>query len=780
MTLLLPILLVFLAGFVAPGLQRFLGDRLGPILAVVPAAVFIYFATLQRRIVEEGAIRTSYPWLPSFDIELSFFVDGLSLLFLLIISGIGTFIVLYAAGYLHGSAKLGKFYLYLFSFMGAMLGLVASDNLIVLFVFWELTSITSYLLIGFYHQSETSRKAALQALLVTGAGGLCLLAGLILLGLAGGSFELSTLLENGFELETHTPFASGIFILILLGAFTKSAQFPFHFWLPNAMAAPAPVSAFLHSATMVKAGVFLLARLFPILSVFPAWTVVLPVVGAVTMLTGVVLALGHRDLKKILAYTTVSVLGTLVLLLGLGTELGVKAALTFLLAHALYKASLFMTAGIVDHETGCRDVEQLGGLRHHMPWTAAAALVAALSMAGIPIFLGFLGKEYLYLGLLDAGQWLHWGVGAAFLAAAANFALAIVAGIKPFFGPMGATPKPPHEAPMTMWIGPVLLGAGTILFGLVPALADHWFIGAANIGTLQLGEALKPLALPGLFPPNAALILSLLTFAAGWWLWKQTTAIRAQTNLYRKLEEAGADRFYFRSLAGLLNFALWQTRILQNGYLRYYLMTIVGFAGLLLAVQFLRADRLLFIENLTPVGPLELTAAIMAILGALATCLSKQRINAVIAMGTVGMAIALFFFVYGAPDLAMTQVLVETLTVLIFVLAFYKLPQFFAYSNTIERLRDILLCGVFGLLVSGLVLVALHYQLAEPISEYFLAQSYELAHGRNIVNVILVDFRALDTLGEIAVLAIAAMGVYSMLKLRPETKRAALPKEDPS
>lgn len=771
MGVILAIGLIFAAGFAAPLLHRLVGERVGLLLALFPAGSFLYFLSLRESVASDGAVRVVYSWLPSFGIDLSFYVDGLSLLFLLVISGVGVFIVLYAAGYLHGSKKLGKFYLYLLGFMGSMLGVVAADNLIVLFIFWELTSITSYLLIGYYHDSEESRKSALQALLVTGGGGLCLMAGLILLGLSAGTFSLSEILASGYLLEGSANWSTAIFILLILGAFTKSAQFPFHFWLPNAMAAPAPVSAFLHSATMVKAGVFLLARLFPVLAAHPAWTPTLCLFGGLTMLTGVFLGLGHRDLKKILAYTTLSVLGTLVLLLGLGTELGVKAAMVFLLAHALYKAALFMTAGIVDHETGTRDVDAVGGLRHNLPFTATAALVGALSMAGIPILFGFLGKEYLYIALLDGGPWRFIGVLAAFAAAAATFALAFLSGIKPFWGTVRETPKPPHEAPWTMWIGPLLLGVASLLFGIAPGLADRMVLSVASMGTLHIEQALAPVKLPNPLQPNLALILSLLTFVAGWFVWRRSKRIRDQEWLYQRLAASGPNQGYFKALYGLIDFASWQTRVLQNGYLRIYLMTIVGFAGILLIIQLFRVSIFPEFDQLSPIGPLEIAAAILAIGGSLVTAISRDRLTAIIAMGSVGMAIAFFFFIYGAPDLAMTQFLVETLTVLMLVLALYKLPQFFVYSQRASRVRDVSFCLIFGVVVASLVLVANRFQLQEPISEYFLANSYELAHGRNIVNVILVDFRALDTLGEIAVLAIAALGVYSMLKLRPSQPR---------
>lgn len=770
-----PILAIFVAAFAAPALHRRMGDRLGKLLALVPLGGFIYYATLIPSVAQGGSIRASIPWADGLGIPLSFFVDGLSLLFLLIISGIGTFIVWYAAGYLHGSKSLGKFYLYLLSFMAAMLGVVASDNLIVLFIFWELTSITSFLLIGYYHEDANSRRSALQAVLVTGAGGLAMLAGFILLGFGAGTFEISRLLALGGASIAALPGFPTILVLILLGAFTKSAQFPFHFWLPNAMAAPAPVSAFLHSATMVKAGVFLLARLHPCLSENAMWTSIVAPIGAITMMTGVFLALRETDLKKILAYTTLAVLGTLTMLLGIGTELAIKACVVYLLAHALYKAALFMTAGTVDHETGTRELGDLSGLRRMMPFTAAGAIMGALSMAGIPLLIGFVSKEYFYKALLDADGppylWEALGVGASMV----MVALAVTAGIRPYFGACKETPKHAHEGPWTMWIGPIILGALALVMGVLPALAGDHLVSAAAAAVVADPTYHANLKLWHGW--NTALMLSILTLAVGIGIYLIANRWRsAMAAVYRVLGAIGPEQIYFKLLDGVLAFAAWQTGVLQNGKLRNYIVTVGAFAVILLLWVLPRNRFTLDMDGMAPISILPVFVCVLIMLSAVFACFARSRFTAILVLGVVGLGVAMLFFLFSAPDLAMTQILVETLTVVLFVLAFYKLPSLREFSSRAIRARDAVLSAIFGGVMTLLVLVAFHFESADvPISEFMARESLPMAFGRNVVNVILVDFRALDTLGEITVLAIAALGILAMLKLRPKRNQKPTP-----
>lgn len=765
---------IFVSAVLAPLMFRKLGDRLGTVLALVPLVVFVALASLVPSVASGSAHRVEYSWVPSLGISFSFFVDGLSLLFLLVIAGVGTFIVWYAAGYLHGDRGLGRFYLYLLSFMGAMLGLVAADNLILLFIFWELTSITSYLLIGYYQENEKSRASALQALLVTGGGGLAMMAGFILLGHMAGTYEISALLAlPAGTLTGHVLFPATL-ILILLGAFTKSAQFPFHFWLPNAMEAPAPVSAFLHSATMVKAGVFLLARLHPVLADHALWVAIVAPVGALTMWVGVILGLGKRDLKQILAYTTLSVLGTLTLLLGLGTSLAVKACMVYFLAHALYKAALFMTAGSVDHETGTRNIDELGGLRHKMPVTAAAALVAALSMAGIPLFLGFVSKEYFYKALLDADGppylWELLGVGASMV----MFALAALAGWKPYWGAAQKTPKAAHEAPWTMTIGPVVLGVCAVWFGVFPGWPGDQLVGPA-VMAVQASPA--PVARLALWHGwNTALFLSLVTVAGGVMVLRVSRTVRSAEGVYHFLAAIGPERAYGLVLAGLLRLGAWQTRVLQNGYLRNYILVTGGFAVLLLVICLPDVPFRLDFSRMVPPTVLGVSSCVLIVAASLVVCLAETRFFAIVALGVVGLGIAILFFLFSAPDLAMTQILVEALTIVLFVLAFYKLPLMKHHSSVATRWRDAVLSVVFGGVMASMAMIAFHFEFFQPtISQFMGENSYPLAHGRNVVNVILVDFRALDTLGEVTVLAIAALGIFSMLKFRRSDKEKPRP-----
>lgn len=760
---------IFLAAFLAPVLHRLLGDRSGFLLGLVPLGAFLGFASMVPEVGAGRPVQFAMEWFPALDINFTFHVDGLSLLFLLVISGIGTFIVWYASGYLHGKKDLGLFYLYLLGFMGAMLGVVSSDNLVLLFIFWELTSISSYLLIGYYTEAEKSRKAALQALLVTGSGGLAMLAGIILLGNAAGTYEISKLLAMPEGMLAAHGLFPAILVLILLGAFTKSAQFPFHFWLPNAMEAPAPVSAFLHSATMVKAGVFLLARLHPCFAPSPWWTWVVAPVGAVTMLLGVFLALGQRDMKRILAYTTLAVLGTLTMLLGLGTELAIKACMAYVLAHALYKAALFMAAGSVDHETGTRDVEALGGLRKAMPITAAAALIGALSMAGLPFLLGFVSKEYFYKALLDFPTppylWEILGVSAS----VGMVALAATAGIKPFWGTPKPTPKHAHEAPWTMWIGPVVLGLAALKFGILPGSAGEILVGPASAAVLGQPDFHGELKLWHGF--TTALMLSILTVALGVALYFLAPKFRS-AGFYAVLGKFGPEKAYEKILQGTLDFAAWITCRIQSGALRNYVLMAGGFVTLLI-LWFLpyRALQVDF-SQMAPPNLLAITTCALIVAGAFMACFVKSRFAAILALGVVGLGIAILYFLYGAPDLAMTQILVETLTLVLFVLAFQRLPLLKEYSKASTRLRDAVLAIGFGVVMTCVVLVGFHFvNTAPPISGYMAENSLPLANGRNVVNVILVDFRALDTLGEITVLAIAALGVFAMLKLRPEAPK---------
>ena len=489
----------FVAAFAAPWLVARIGNKAGWVLAVVPLLLFVFYAGMVPEVAENQRLTYGVDWAPLLGVRYAHLIDGLSLTFALLITGIGTFIVVYAGGYLKGHAHQGRFLMFLLLFMGAMLGLVVADDLITLFVFYELTSITSFLLIGFDHQREAARRAAVQALVVTGGGGLALLAGLVLMRLVSGEGSVTGLFATP-EVLRDSPAYAAIAILVMLGAFTKSAQVPFHSWLPNAMEAPTPVSAYLHSATMVKAGVFVLMRFSPVLGDTALWQTSLILFGGVTFLTGVILGVRQTDLKQILAYTTVASLGLLVMLTGVGTTYAIAGAVFYLVAHALFKGGLFMVAGAIDHETGTRDITVLGGLLTKMPITFVAALLACLSMAGLPPFIGFVAKEVLYDGVYEAG-----GVGFATVVALIGNALmfAIAAALLiPFFGKAGELPHKPHEAPPSLWLGPLVLSLCALGSALMLHDTVHYVLGpmaSAVIGTpTELDVHLWP---SGLKPP---------------------------------------------------------------------------------------------------------------------------------------------------------------------------------------------------------------------------------------------------------------------------------------
>lgn len=762
------VLAIFVLALAAPWLHRVGGGRTGWILALLPAGLAVYFASSSGRIADGETVSASYRWAPSLDVTLSFYLDGLSLLFALLITGIGALVLIYAGGYMAGRVDLGRFYAFLLLFMGSMLGLVLADNVITLFVFWELTSISSYLLIGFDHEKADSRAAALQALLVTNIGGLAMLAGLLLLSQVGGALELSSLQAQGDVIRAD-PLYMPILLLILAGAFTKSAQFPFHFWLPGAMAAPTPVSAYLHSATMVKAGVYLLARVSPILSGTDAWTIIVTATGAVTMLVGGYVALFQTDLKRILAYSTVSALGTLVLLLGLDTSYAAIAAIVFLLAHALYKGAMFMIAGAVDHETGTRDVDQLGGLRRAMPVTAAVAVLAAVSLAGFGPVFSFIGKELLFEAVLEAEEARILLVPAAVFAGALFVAVAGITGIRPFFGAPRPTPKHAHEAPVSMWIGPALLAVLGLPLGVTPDLVERLLVSAAAASVLGEPAGLDLALWQGF---NLALLLSVVSVSVGLGLYLGWTRLRRATPWMEVALTWGPARGYSLALAGVNAVARAQTRLLQNGYLRVYLMITIGTTAGLGGYTLLRTDSLEAPGSWAGVQFYQAGLAVLMLLAALTATISTSRLAAVASLSVVGYGVALIYILFGAPDLAMTQFLVETLTVILFVLVFYHLPRLRGLSGGLTRLRDAAIALAAGGFITALVLAAIAGRAESRLASYFAEESVPLGHGRNIVNVILVDFRALDTLGEITVLAVAAFGVFALLRLRPREERS--------
>jgi multicomponent Na+:H+ antiporter subunit A len=749
-------------------------------LALIPASIVLWL--LRQLPLDPAALpSSSWGWVPSVGVELAFRLDGLAATFVLLVAGIGALVLVYAGGYMAQDARVGRLLATILAFMGAMLGVVLADDVVTLFVFWELTSVCSFLLVGFNHEKAVARASALKALLITGAGGLALLAGLILAALAAGEagiapVRLSELADLG--LQNH-PWYPALLMLILAGAVTKSAQVPFHFWLPAAMAAPTPVSAYLHSATMVKAGVFLLARLHPALGGTPLWQWTLGALGMTTMLVAAGMAIGQHDLKKILAYSTLAVLGILTMLLGIGTDLAIKTAVVFLVAHALYKAALFMVAGSIDHETGTRDVTVLRGLRRAMPWTAAAGALAALSKAGAPPMFGFIGKELLYTTKLSLESVGGWVILAAVAANVILVATALMVSVLPFCGQLKETPKRPHEAPWSMRVGPLLLGA----LGLSVGLAPGWF--DATLGSpMASAIAGRPLVLKlalwhGLnIDALKVMALSLLTLAVGWLLYRILQRHLATTSrVVGRLATIGPAQAFERGVDALPTGAAAVTRVVHSGVLRHAILVVVVVA-IAAGLPWLVLLRPPLAAELGPTPRLhEILLAALILAGGLAAALLRSRLAGVAALGLSGLAIAVLFALYSAPDLALTQVMVESLSVILLVLVFVRLPRMARRSSATLRVRDAVVALAAGAMMTGLVIAtALSLPLDPEVARFFLDSSAPLAYGRNVVNVILVDFRALDTLGEITVVAVAGFGIWALVKGR---RTASETGEDP-
>jgi multicomponent Na+:H+ antiporter subunit A len=724
------------------------------ILAAWPAVLTIVFSTELRSTLRAGRRLIELPWAGSLGLSLSFNIDGLGLLFALLITAIGTLVVLYASRYLAGHPQAGRFYASLFAFMGAMLGVALSDNILTLFVFWELTGFTSFLLIGFDHERDDARSAALQALVVTGAGGLALLAAGVLLVDMSGTTSLSAMAASREAIVAH-PFYAAITTLVLLAAFTKSAQVPFHFWLSNAMAAPTPVSAYLHSATMVKAGVYLVARMTPILGATTLWTTAVTATGAVTMVAGAYRSVQETDLKRILAYSTVSALGVLMMLLGVGTREAIAAALVYLVAHACYKGALFLVAGAVEHETGTRDITALGGLRRAMPITAVAGSAAALSMAGVPLTLGFVGKDGAYEALLHGDGWSAFLVALTVLASILLGLAGLLAGVVPFGGQRPTVDV--RESAWPLWIPPLTLALSGVFAGVVPwTLAAP--LSAAAEAILNTPVEMSLAVWHGL---SAALILSVVTLVAVGAAYGGRDVIRSRF----WYPNHGTEQLYTGTLASLSAISRIIAPPLHSASLRSYVMVIVVTSIVLGGTSLITGPGVGAFAPEVNVRAHELLVVVVVIAGAVSATLAKSTMAAVLSLGVVGYGVAMTFLLFGAPDLAMTQFSVETLTVLIYVLVFRHFRNLGGLSPRIVRYRDAFIAGGIGTLIGGLVLSVSTTATAARLREYFVEFGPTLGHGRNIVNVILVDFRAFDTLGEITVLATAAIGVRALLRL---------------
>ncbi|MFO7720989.1 MAG: putative monovalent cation/H+ antiporter subunit A [Gillisia sp.] len=763
------ILIGILLAVLLPWLYKIFKTHTGKFLAVFPAAAFVWFASKYSQIAAGGVVHEAYSWMPGLGVRLDFKLDGLSLLFAFLITGIGAIVLLYAGTYMKAYKKTDRFFVALMIFMASMLGLVLSDNIISLFVFWELTSFSSYFLIGFSHDKEESRSAALKALLITAGGGLALLAGLILLGIGGQTNTISELLMRGDQIA-ESGFLHVAMMLIIVGCFTKSAQFPFHFWLPAAMAAPTPVSAYLHSATMVKAGIYLLARMSPLFNGTGNWNTTLLVVGGITMLIGASTAVIQSDLKKILAYTTVSALGLLTMLLGIGTEIAIQAAMVFILAHALYKGALFLLAGIIDQQTGTRNIRKLGKLFKKMPYTGIAVIIACLSMAGIPPLFGFISKELIYASTIDMAVNSPLTTSAFFIAGVLFTAAAGMLSYKVFFGKRNRLDAQPKEASFSLVAGPLLMAVIAVTLGLSSGFISP-LLNQASLAVMPGNIELKLSLWHGI---NTELILSMATIFIGYltflFIYLNPKFI-ASIEVSDKIKTSYA---YDKTIKTVVEISKRVTMIIQNGNLRNYVFLLIA-VFCLLALWVLKDFSVPSISILwSDFRIYDIVIGIIMIAACFYAVMAKSRLLAIALLGVVGYGVAFIFIMFGAPDLAITQILIETLTVVIFVLVLWKLPKFLIFTESFIKFRYFLISITFGGLMTWVVMIVTQYPLESHLKAYFAENSYLLAKGKNVVNVILVDFRSLDTLGEMVVLGISAIGIYALVKFNKTGKKEEL------
>ncbi|MDC8446856.1 MAG: monovalent cation/H+ antiporter subunit A [Nitrospira sp.] len=778
MTLPIIILLPLLAGTVATLLLRHRGFSAAAWAAALPTAASLALLADQAPGILAGEqFLQTWRWLPDHGLNFSFRLDGLGLMFGFLILGIGLLVILYARYYLSPHDRIGRFYALLMPFMSAMLGIVFSENALLLLIFWELTSLSSFLLIGFWTHSPLARQGARMAFAVTGGGGLALLAGILIIGNIAGSFELSAWFTARETIRNHPHFNVALG-LVLVGAFTKSAQFPFHFWLPAAMAAPTPVSAYLHSATMVKAGVFLLARLYPLLGGNLVFEYVATTVGLTTMVFGAYVAMFRHDLKGLLAYSTISHLGLIMFLLGLDTSMSSLAAVFHVGNHATFKASLFMAAGIIDHECGTRDMRRLGNLWRQMPQTTVLAIVAASAMAGVPLFNGFLSKEMFFAEALDLHDLLlleDIAPVAVMLGSMFSVAYSVRFIHDVFFDKPHNLPHQPHKPPRYMKVPAEILAVTCIAVGVLPGYTVAPFVDAA--ARAVVGDDLPAYRIAlwnGFSPPLAMSAIALVGGSVIYWL------LRHRYDLHLHVPAHYTGRLLFQhAYDGFIGVAGRLTNWMENGSLQRYLaFTIAAVIGLGLW-PFLQFGFEVGESEPTPVMPLALVAWSAGIAAAVgAVWFHRERVVAVILAGVVGLAVSIAFAYFSAPDLALTQLAVEVVMTLLMLMALALLPQSTAAESPRRRkIRDAVLAVMAGTGVAALSWAVLT-RGQESITWYFLENSLQRGGGSNVVNVLLVDFRGFDTLGEITVLGMAAMGAWIVTTgLRVERPAVTKPSE---
>ncbi|GAA3345352.1 Na+/H+ antiporter subunit A [Lysinibacillus fusiformis] len=790
------IFIPMLAAIFVPFLYKSIKNiHTGWFVLAVPATLVVIYASYIAQVAKGGVFTAKLPWIPSLDISFVSYLDGLSLLFSLLITGIGSLVVLYSIFYLDKhKEKLHNFYVYLLLFMSAMLGVVQSDHLITLYFFWELTSISSFLLIGYWYNRDASRLGALKSMMITVGGGLMMLGGFVLLYLMGGTYSIRELIIMAPNLVDQPLFTWSL-VLLLLGAFTKSAQFPFYIWLPDAMEAPTPVSAYLHSATMVKAGIYLVARFTPIFAASELWVWLVTGIGILTLFWGSFFAVKQTDLKGILAFSTVSQLGLIMSLLGASAvafhanesvdtiKFAAFAAIFHLINHATFKGSLFMIAGIIDHETGTRDIRKLGGLMSIMPISFTVAAIGSLSMAGLPPFNGFLSKEMFLTAMLSLQKFElfgfdTWGVLfpiIAWIASIFTFIYSFYFVFRTFNGNYKPEqlPHKPHEAPIGMLVSPMLLAGLVVFIFFIPNFIGDTFVKPAVLAIQPfLYETPQDIDIhvaawhgvnPELLMTIGIIIIGVLLFVS----------LPKWQGMYQRFPRAFTlNNAYDKIMQGLDVGLNRLSRLYMTGSMRHYLLYMFsGIAVIVIGSLFVKNAFSLSFQGTAPIRPYEIILVVVLLIGTAITILAKSRLTAIIGLGSVGYTVALFFVIFNAPDLALTQLVIETISVALFLLAFYHLPKL---GKREERMRFQLNRAVISIAVGVMVtLVALsaHSQKLIPtISNYYEETVYSLAGGGNIVNVILVDYRGFDTLFEITVLAIAGMAIFAMIKLRMNRK----------
>lgn len=761
MSLLLVVLLPFLGAILPALMVRSGRDACAVSAGSVTTLALAILLTHAPAVLRGESPRAAWVWVERLGLEVSLFVDGLGLLFATMILGIGLLVIVYARFYLAKGDAMGNFYTYLLLFQGAMLGIVLSNNVLLLLIFWELTSLSSFLLIGFWGHTAAGRQGARMALAVTGCGGLALIGGMLLLGRIVGSYELTTIITAGDAIR-QSPLYGWALALILVGAFTKSAQFPFHFWLPHAMAAPTPVSAYLHSATMVKAGIFLLARLWPALSGTPEWFYWVTIIGLVTMVVGAWIALFQDDLKGLLAYSTISHLGLMTMLLGLSTPLAVVACLLHIINHAAFKAALFMNAGIIDHETGTRSVARLGGLLGLMPATATLGMLAAASMAGLPPLGGFLSKEMMLEQVAHTGlpvwSWLLPMV--VTFAAIASFAYSLRYVAHVYLGPRRDDyPHSPHDPSIGLGLAPTLLVVLVILFGLFPESLVGAPLRAAAAAVI--GGELPEFHLALWHGWTPAVTLSIVAITAGGLAVLAYPKLAAASTTLPRLD---AKSMFDAALAGWVAFSRAVSEGLHNGSLQRYLVIMIFATWIAGMVAFFGHEFSSGTRPMLPTNPV-VWVCWGVLIGAcgLVVLLHRERLAALIAASVIGLIASLIFIYLSAPDLALTQISVEVVTLILMLLALYFLPKHSAVeSPRWVQVRNGALSLLVGLGMGALCLATMTRDF-RPLSEYYWQQALPEGGGANVVNVILVDFRGFDTFGEIMVLGIAALIIFALL-----------------